>query len=273
MRHCLACVLIAGLLGSSVLLAGEVSERPDLGQFFAGLDGTFVLLEAQTGRLTRFNPERASERFPPASTFKIPNALIALETGVVDGPEFALAWDVKTPQEPWWPDIWKRDHTLQTALPKSVVWYFQEVARRIGHERMQSHLDGFDYGNRDISGGIDQFWLTGGLRISADEQVRFLQRFYEEALGVSKRSTDIVKELLVLEEEPGYRLSGKTGWSALGESDAPQIGWLVGYLESGEATHFFALNIDIRTNEDASKRLVIAKSVLRELGVLADSGS
>ena len=245
------------------------TDRPDLGRFFAGVEGTFVLLDAQTGQATRYNPERASTRFLPASTFKIPNTLIALETGVASGPDFPLTRDsTVTPRQAWWPAVWMQNHTLRTALPNSVVWYYQELSRRIGSERMQSYVDQFQYGNRNISGGIDQFWLTGGLRISPEEQVKFLQRFYTGQLGVSERSTSVAKELLVLEETPRYRLSGKTGWAGLGKPDAPQIGWLVGYLERGEKVYFFATNIDIRTSEDAQARLAITKAILGELGLL-----
>lgn len=249
---------------------GAATERPDLGRFFAGIDGTFVLLDAQTGRTVRYNPERARTRFLPASTFKIPNTLIALETGIASGPDFPLARDsTVAPRQAWWPAVWIQNHTLRTALPNSVVWYYQDLARRIGAERMQAYVDRFGYGNRDISGGIDRFWLTGGLRISPNEQVEFLRRFYNAELGVSERSTKIARELLVLEETPEYRLSGKSGWAGLGEPNAPQIGWLVGYLERGNEAYFFATNIDVRTSEDAGARLAITKAILGDLGLLS----
>ncbi|HYW08740.1 MAG TPA: penicillin-binding transpeptidase domain-containing protein [Longimicrobium sp.] len=248
------------------------TERPDLGRFFAGIQGTFVLLDARTGRTVRYNPERARTRFPPASTFKIPNTLIALETGIASGPDFPLARDsTVAPRREWWPAAWTRNHTLGTALSNSVVWYYQELARRIGPERMQARVDRFGYGNRDISGGIDEFWLTGGLRISPDEQAEFLRRFYNGELGASERSTQTAKTLLVLEETPEYRLSGKTGWAGLGDPNAPQVGWLVGYLERGKEVYFFATNIDIRTSEDAKARLAITKAILGELGLLERS--
>jgi beta-lactamase class D len=217
----------------------------------------------------RHNPERAATRFLPASTYKIPNTLIALETGVAGGADFALAWDSTTaPRQAWWPASWARDHTLATALPNSVVWFYQEIARRVGAERMQSWLDRFGYGNADISGGIDTFWLTGGLRISPDEQVDFLRRFYSGELGVSERSTELAKRLLVLEETPTYRLSGKTGWAGLGEQGEPEVGWLVGYLERGSDVYFYATNVEIRTDADAAARMKITKAALRELGLI-----
>lgn len=245
------------------------ADAPDLAPFFEGVDGTFVLLDPATDRTIRHDPDRARARYLPASTFKIANTLIALETGVAAGPEFALAWDsTAAPPEPWWPASWRRDQTLATALPNSVVWFYQELARRIGPERMRAHLERFGYGNADIGGGIDRFWLTGGLRISADEQVAFLRRFYEGELGVSERSTRIARELLVLEETPSYRLSGKTGWAGLGLGDAPQIGWLVGYLERDGAVYHYALNLDIRRNEDAAARMAITRAILEHLGLI-----
>jgi beta-lactamase class D len=247
------------------------ADEPDLGRFFQGVEGTFVFVDPQTGRTVHHNPARARTRFLPASTYKIPNTLIALETGVASGPDFPLAWDsTVAPHQAWWPAVWTQDHTLRTALPNSVVWYYQELARRIGAARMQGYVDQFEYGNRDISGGIDRFWLTGGLRISTEEQVAFLRRFYFGALGVSERTTRITKDLLVLEETPTYRLSGKTGWAGLGDPSAPQIGWLVGYVERDGQVHFFATNIDIETAEDAAARLSITKAILRDLGLLSD---
>jgi beta-lactamase class D len=262
-----ACANLPGCAGSTP--DGFAIEYVDLAGHFGELEGAFVLLDGQAGRLVVHDSARAWTRFLPASTFKIPNTLIALETGVASGPDFTLAWDsVMVPRQGWWPGSWARDQTLRTALPASVVWYYQELARRTGPERMSEYLARFGYGNEDISGGIDQFWLTGGLGISPVEQVEFLRRFYFGELGVSERSTRIAKELLVLEETPAYRLSGKSGWAGLGEPGTPQVGWLVGYLERGDDVYFFATNIEIRTNADAAARLGVTKAVLRELGLL-----
>jgi beta-lactamase class D len=149
-----------------------------------------------------------------------------------------------------------------------VVWYYQELARRIGSQRVQRYLQRFDYGNADISGGIDRFWLSGGLRISAEEQVKFLQRFYEGALAVSPHASDAVKPLLVLESTPEYRLSGKTGWAGFGEPGAREVGWLVGYLERAGEVYYYATNIDMRRPEDAQARMKITKAALALSGLL-----
>jgi beta-lactamase class D len=241
----------------------------ELGRFFQGLEGTFVLLDAQSGQTLCHNPERARTAYLPASTYKIPNSLIALETGVASSPDFALAWDSKAvPHQPWWPAAWAGDHTLRTALPNSVVWYYKELSRRIGPERMQAYVDRFDYGNQDISGGIDQFWLSGGLRITAEQQVDFLRRFYFGKLNVAESTTQSVKEMLVMEETPQYRLSGKTGLAGFGDAPALQVGWLVGYLEREGKVYFFATNLDVRKSGDAAARLAITKAILHHVGLI-----
>lgn len=250
-------------------------EGADLSRFFPGCEGSFLLVEGGTGRTVRYNPERLRERFLPASTFKIPNSLIALETGVADGPDFFLPYDsAKAPRQEWWPDSWAKDQTMRTALRDSVVWYYQELARRIGPERMRDYVTRFRYGNADLSGGIDRFWLGGGLRISAEEQADFLRRFYDGKLGVSERSTRTLKEILVLEETPEYRLSGKSGTFEV--SPTREVGWLVGYVERetaerGGKVAFYALNMEgERVWEDwpPRKRAELTREILRELGAL-----
>ncbi len=263
----LACLTLLGCTAASRTNSDVAAIERNFGAHFGDIEGTFVLLDSH--KLVVHNTGRANTRFIPASTFKIPNTLIALETGVASGPDFLLEWDSNVaPRRPWWPASWAKDHTLRTALANSAVWYYQELARRIGPERMAVYLERFSYGNQNLSGGIDQFWLQGGLRISPLEQVDFLRRFYFRELGVAERSTQLVKEMLVLEETPQYRLSGKTGWAALGDYEGREIGWLVGYLEKEGDVYFFATNINIRTNADAAERLKITKSILEELGLL-----
>lgn len=255
--------------------SGPTAEVVDLSAHLRGMDGAFVLYDRNADRYVRHNPTRAAKRFSPCSTFKIASSLIALDTGVASGAEFAIPWDrEKDPPQPWWAELgldWERDHTLASALRNSVVWFYQELARRIGAERMAAHLERFDYGNRDISDGVDRFWLTGSLAISADEQVGFLRRLYDERLGVSRDATEVVKQILVLERGDGYTLSAKTGSGAV--EGAPTIGWLVGWVEAGGNVFFFAFNV---SGTDAAAvraaRIDVPKEILRELGALPAGG-
>lgn len=243
--------------------------------FGDGIEGTFVVLDPATDRLRVYNMDRAQRRFIPASTFKIANSIIALETGVADGADFALSWDsTAAPPADFWPQSWRQDHVLRTAFRNSVVWYYQEIARRIGAERMAAHLHALDYGNGDTGGGIDRFWLDGDLRISPMEQVRFLRRLYEGTLGVDANTTAALKDVMLLEETAAYRLSGKTGTAELTETR--ELGWLVGFVEVGGGVHYYALNMEgeqVWEEWPPQVRIGLVKSLLQELEVVPGADS
>jgi beta-lactamase class D len=243
--------------------ASIVSEiDPELEQYFQGYQGTFVLFDLNQNKYIRYNPTRAAERFLPASTFKIMNSLVGLETGVIQNDGYVIKWDGTKYDLPGW----NQDHTLRTAIRDSAVWYFQELARRVGKARMQQYVSAANYGNQDISGHIDTFWLEGGLKISADEQVELLRRLYKSELPFSQRSMDIVKDILVLEKTESYRLSGKTGSA---QRVTPHVGWFIGYLETKSNVLFFALNIEGQgLDGDGNKAKEIVQIVLRGLGRL-----
>ena len=149
----------------------------------------------------------------------------------------------------------------------SVLWYYIEIARQVGAQRMQRYVTQFRYGNGDTSGGIEQFWRNSSLQISADEQVDFLRRFYTEKLSVSRRSTEIVKDILLLEQTANYKLSGKTG--AAPRESGGTLAWFVGYLEREGNVYFFALNMDGANYEAIrDERIDLTKRLLSELGYL-----
>jgi beta-lactamase class D len=238
--------------------------RPELEQYFDGYKGAFVLYDLNHNRYIRYNPERCAERFLPASTFKILNSLIGLETGVIPDENYVIKWDGTHCEVA----SWNQDHTLKTAIQNSVVWYYQELARRVGEQKMQSYVEAANYGNKDISGPIDTLWLEGGLRISADEQVEFLKRLYQDELPFSTGSMNIVKEILVLEKTDSYQFSGKTGSV---QRVTPYVSWFVGYLETRESVYFFATNLEntgsygLANGEMAKK---ITQNILQDLGLL-----
>lgn len=261
-------------LAIAVGVPASTRAEPDLARRFDGAKGTFVLLDLKHDRTVRHDERRAAERFPPCSTFKVPNALIALDAGVLADAETVLKWtpqlaDAKGPL-PQVPQDWMRDHTLRSAMQYSVLWYFQEVARRVGEERYGKYLAAFDYGNRDISGGIDRFWLSSSLRISADEQVAFLKKLHAAQLPVSRHALDVVKDVIVLETTPEYRLSGKTGTGPLPDGSGRSINWLVGYLEAGGDVYVYALNLEGASLGAVTRqrRIEITKDILRDLGIL-----
>src|SRR5690606_21044420 len=138
----------------------------------------------------------ADSGFIPASTFKIFNSLVALEAGAVASEEEVLEWDGV---ERGW-DAWDQDHSMRSAIRVSAVWFYQELARRIGETRMQQYLREVRYGNQTMDGAIDDFWLSGGLRITPLEQVDFLVRLARNDLPFSDRTMAILRDILILEE-------------------------------------------------------------------------
>jgi len=231
----LLCILLSGCVPVKPTQVTET--RPDLEQYFQGHKGAFVLFDQKNNKYIRYNPERCTEQFLPASTFKILNALIGLETGIIPDENYVIKWDGKI-----WPiTVWNQNHTLKSAIENSVVWYFLELARRVGPEKLKKYVEAADYGNKDISGQSDAFWLEGNLRISADQQVEFLKRFYANDLPFSRRSLETVKGLLILDNKDTFTLSGKTGSVV---RTAMYQGWFVGYLETQENVYFFATNME-----------------------------
>jgi beta-lactamase class D len=255
---------LLALFASFSAAAGETVVRPEWGDAFAaqGVQGTFVLYRPALERFDVLDPERARTRYLPASTFKIANALIALEAGTLRDQHEVFRWDGK----PKMRRAWERDHTLDSGMRESVVWMFQEIARRTGKARMKEGLHRLGYGNEDIGGGIDHFWLQGSLRISANEQVDFLRRLREGRLPVSARSTRLVRNALVVERTPHYTLYAKTGTTG-GTRDA--VAWWVGWIEqAGLPSAYFALNYATAPRTPYAARFAIGRAILRDEGVL-----
>lgn len=162
---------------------------------------------------------------------------------------------------------WNRDTDLAAALKYSVVWFYQEVARRVGARRMAAWVDKLGYGNRRIAGApIDRFWLDGPLRISAIEQVEFLRRLHEHRLPVSRAHVDLLLRLLELDRGPGWVLRGKTG---LGRERDGASGWLVGSVDRGGRRYLYALVLHgSSTAALLPLRRPMADELLRRFGVL-----
>jgi len=240
-------------------LKAELAEQSSA----AATQGTIAVLEVGGNRLVMTDETRARQGLLPASTFKIPHSLIALETGVVaDVDQELIRWDGVERDVP----EWNRDHTLRSAIQFSVIPVYQQIAQRIGAERMQRFVEAFDYGNHDIGGApIDEFWIKGNLRISPLQQVRFLERLTRDDLPVSARSLGLTKEILPVEKTDRATIRAKTGTIVM--DDKPAIGWLVGWAESAGDMAIFALNLDVHAQPDLARRMPIAKSVLQTLGV------
>ncbi len=243
----------------------EFTVDPGLAEPFdqRKLQGVFVAYKASTGRWITNDITRAQEKLLPASTFKIPNSLIALECGAIASTDEVLPWDGHDRGSP----AWNRDQSMRDAFRASTVWFYQELARRTGEKRMTHSLRQLDYGNADISGGIDRFWLTGSLRISAVQQIEFLRRLRDDALPFRPETMRAVKEIMIMDQRDSWTLRAKTGLTTT-TVDHP-IGWHVGWIETPKGPVYFATNLDAKTDREVIRaRLAITYENLIHLGAL-----
>jgi beta-lactamase class D len=209
---------------------------------------TCIVIQQLAADTPLVNRGECATRLSPASTFKIPHALVALETGVVT-PDSIEKWDgTKYARQP----KWMLDHNVISALRPSVLWLFQRIAPRIGASRMAEWLGRFEYGNRDVSGPITEYWVNGRLQISPMEQVIFLRRFYGRSLPVRLEHTKAIVAGLqqnrgTVENSLGiHPLDGK--WAGAGlnsktgatSTSAYRVSWLVGMLTRGQQYVFAA---------------------------------
>ena len=258
-------VLLAALplFVASGIQAAEWQDSPAVSAAFrsAALEGTFVLYDVAADRYSVHDRIRAQTRFVPASTFKIPNTLIGLTVGSVKSVDEVLPYGGGKQRF----KAWEQDMHLRDAIKVSNVPVYQELARRTGLERMREQLARLDYGNRDTGTVVDRFWLDGPLKISAEEQTRFLARLAQDALPFPKPAMAATREIALVERAPGYTLYAKTGRTF---DDKRDIGWWVGWVEKGGKVYAFALNADMASDADAPKRIEVARASLRALGVL-----
>lgn len=213
--------------------------RPEWNDTFRayGATGAFVLYEPASGTLLRSDAAEAAARYSPASTFKPYNALVALETGVVRDPDSVFVWDGIVRDVP----AWNRDHTLRSGMEASAVWLYQRVAAAVGTDAYRAAFARERFGtfgedgaaNGGIGDSLTRFWLDGSLRISADEQVRFMDRLRTGTLAFRPDVQATVRDLLVHYPEAGATIVGKTGWGVEVRADGTRVpvGWLVGWVE------------------------------------------
>ena len=232
----------------------------------SGFDGTILIYDLRADSYLAGHGGKSDTRFIPASTFKVFSSLVALETEIIDSKSAVMAWDGVLRERS---EI-NRDLDLQTAFRLSAVPHYQQLVRRIGTERMQQFIDKVGYGNRDISGGIDRFWLSGGLRISPREQVEFLTRLYHGDLPFSSDTMSAVKAMMVTEQTDDYVLRTKTGWAVIDDTD--NTGWWIGWIEKSSNVYVFATVLRTSTpgTDFGAARIAVTRTIFDALG-LTDS--
>jgi beta-lactamase class D len=232
----------------------------------ADVKGSILIYDLKDDKYYSNNFNWAKKGNLPASTYKITNSIIALETGVVQNDSTLFKWNGEERRL----KIWEQDMIFKDAFHYSCVPCYQEVARKIGVNRMNKYLDKLDYGKMKVdSTNIDLFWLEGESQINQYQQIEFLKRFYNSELPISKRTETIMKRMIVIEEDETYKLSGKTGWSI---RDGNNNGWFVGFVEIKENTCFFATNVEPNQNFNMDLFPMIRKELtfkaLKQLNII-----
>ena len=256
-----------------IILFGSCSNKnqaeiyPEFKSYFDEykVEGCFLLYDFQKNKTLIYNKNRCNQGFLPASTFKILNSLIGIETGIITGENFVIPWDSLARQIP----AWNRDHNLASAFRNSVVPWYQELARRVGTERMQDWVTKAEFGKMEIRNeNIDLFWLVGNSRITPFEQLDFQKRLIKNELPFSQSSIDLVKKIMIIENKPEYIFRGKTGWATMDEKN---IGWMVGYHIKDDSVYAYVINVESE-NEDSSlfqkSREGITRKILKKLSLM-----
>jgi len=233
---------------------------------------TLVILSDTDNKFTVINKNRANQQFSPFSTFKIASSLIALDLNVVKNLKQQLTFDQqKYPIQKWWPKRWyKTPLTLGKAFKYSAVPIYQQIASVIGSVKMQNYIDKFNYGNKNIHHNIDSFWLNEALKISATEQVLFLQKLYRQQLLLNDKSYQQLKNIMLVEPSNSnkkYKLYAKTGTGHINKTEV--LGWYVGYVKNDQGVYYFALNMSAGKFSGVTKpRISITKHYLQQLGII-----
>ena len=264
-----ALIIIAGTFLLVACSPNNVKIDNSLKTYFdeQQVTGSFGLFDNGSGKFVVYNLSRFKDSaYMPASTFKIVNALIGIETGRIVNEKMVIKWDgvVRIFPNGDTATAWNKDLTMEEAFKVSAVPYYQEIARRIGKDTMQRWLDSLSYGNRKIGEKPDAFWLDNTLKITADEELGLVKRLYFGQLPFQKRTQDIVKKIMLQESNANYKLSYKTGWGFTENGNA--LGWIAGWIEENNHPCFFVLNVEGKPGIAPSLRLDLLKAILKQQG-------
>jgi beta-lactamase class D len=253
----------------------NVTEDNSLKKYFdsAAVTGCFGMFDNGQGSFTIYNLARFRDSsFLPASTFKIINSLIGIETGRIVNENMIIKWDGITR---FYVDrdtakAWNRDLTMQEAFKVSALPYYQEVARRIGKDTMQKWLDTLGYGQRygkfKIKNNLETFWLDNSLKVTADEELGVVKKLYFDQLPFFKSTQRIVRNVMLQENNANYKLSYKTGTGF--RENGNMLGWIVGWIEENNHPYFFALQVESPDHHFSmlTARMNILKGILKQMG-------
>jgi beta-lactamase class D len=247
----------------------NVNNDRSLEKYFKenNVDGTFGMFDNGKGDFNLYNVVRFRDSaYLPASTFKIINALIGIETGRVIDTNVVFSWDGSNSNRP----ECNKDMSMHEAFRISCPPWFQELARRIGRDTIQHWIDTLGYGRRykpfKILNNQDTFWLDNSLKLTADEQLGVVKQLYFDQLPFQKRTQRLVRGMMLQEKNANYSLSYKTGWGFT--ENGHSLGWIIGWIEENQHPYFFVLQLEHPSkNFDMSGvRLKVLKDILKQYG-------
>ena len=233
----------------------------DLSSCFQGYEGSFVLYDMAQDTWNIYDMDRAALRVSPDSTYKIYDALIGLEAGVITPEDSTMEWN----RELYPFQEWNADQTLQSAMSASVNWYFQEIDKQLGISAIDRYIRKIGYGNENTKGGLSSYWMESSLKISPIEQVELLRKLYENSLGFRTKNIDTVKDSILLSSSESGNLYGKTGTGCIDGKDVN--GWFVGYVEAPDNTWFFAANIAANDDASGNSAAEITQHILSKINI------
>jgi bla regulator protein BlaR1 len=233
----------------------------NLSSNFGNYTGSFVLYDQATDKWNIYNIDNASTRIPPNSTYKIYDALLGLESGIITPEHSTFTWN----GEPCPFDSWESDQDLTSAMHNSVNWYFQAIDSQAGFQSVKTFLQTINYGNQNTGTNLNLYWTDFSLKISPIEQVELLQNFYQNNFHFDRKNIQAVKNALLLSTTSSGSLYGKTGTGRVNGKDVN--GWFVGYIESDNNTYYFATNIQAPSNATGSQATEITEAILSDFGI------
>ena len=233
----------------------------DLSSCFQGYEGSFVLYNMAQDTWNIYDMDRAALRVSPDSTYKIYDALIGLEAGVITPEASTMEWN----RELYPFQEWNADQTLQSAMSASVNWYFQEIDKQLGTSAIDRYIREIRYGNENTKGGLSSYWMESSLKISPIEQVELLRKLYENNLGFGIQNVNAVKDSILLSSSEAGNLYGKTGTGCIDGKDVN--GWFVGYVEAPDNTWFFAANIAANDDASGNSAAEITRHILSKINI------
>ena len=233
----------------------------ELSNAFHGYEGSFVLYNSKENTWSVYDSDNARKRISPNSTYKIYDALLGLESGVISPENSVISWNGEAcPFE-----AWEGDQDLNSAMKNSVNWYFQSIDSQLGSDSIKSFLHTIQYGNQQTGSDMDLYWTDSSLKISPLEQVELLKKFNENEFHFSPDNISAVKKALQLSSSDAGNFFGKTGTGRIDNRDVN--GWFVGYVETSDNTYYFSVNIKADSNASGSAAAKIAMSVLSDLEI------